>query len=111
MMNKEECKHNLKELFKILNTLKTPAFSENAEISGLVESIIELDPYYAGMASSVAEGGKINVKKLYNLEELKAQIEKTLPITKADLDIYNHCKEYCAVFCKIDDQLKIICKN
>lgn len=101
MIQSERYRLNLKKLFKDLECLKRPTFPDSDDLAELVELIIELDPYYAGLASSVAEGTRINVAQLYDLNELKSKAKMIIPKSFSEEEIYKQCNTYINLFNQI----------
>lgn len=60
----------LKVLFNQLVKTPLPQFTDNEKLDNLIEDLIETDAYYAGLASSVINGGKIHKNELIKIPQL-----------------------------------------
>lgn len=101
-MNRDENIKKLKDLYGGMRQLKIPSFSSNQRLSDMVETIIELDPYYAGLALSVSEGSRISKSELCNLDEVLALFVEIEIQNEKDREIYGLCKIYLDYFSQIN---------
>ncbi len=105
-MNQQTNMKKLKDLYFKIKQLSPPPFSGNQLLSDVVETIIELDPYYAGLALTVSESGKVLSPELYKLDNLLSMLNKVELENEMDREIYNQCKVYLDCFSQINSLLK-----
>jgi hypothetical protein len=110
-MNKKETLKVLKNLYFEMERLKIPQNIENEQLSKWIDNFNELDPYYAGLALTVAEGGKVLVKELYDLGELKKKLNSIQVYKEQDKEILEKCKSYLMTIEKIDCLLRELSDN
>ena len=105
-MKKETGINHLKKMYEKLRAFKPPEFSDNEQLSNWIEAILEIDPYYAGLALTACEGGKISRQNLYNTKQLKKQLS-LIPINnKEEERILDKCKEYISIIDEINTALE-----
>ena len=104
-MNKNEELKELKSLYAKMQEFKFPKFPKNEILANWMDSIFELDPYYAGWALTVAEGGKISLRDLYDIKELKKYLNSIQIDNEEDLKILEECKCYLKILEQVDELL------
>lgn len=96
---------DLKNLFIQMSKLNMPPCSNNEALEAVAENIIELDAYYAGLALTVAEGGEISMKNLYNIDEIKNKLDQVKVDTLEDKKILEDCSVYLEIIDQINNLL------
>ena len=109
-MRFENEKRKLRELYSELGTLKIPQSTENEVLSSIIEKLLEMDSYYAGLALSAAGGTSIEKKQLYDINELKTKLRSISPLSSKDWEIYEVCKVFIDKLYEIDTILRYISK-
>jgi hypothetical protein len=110
-MHEQEARKTLKNLYFEMTNLKIPRNIENEQLLNWMEEINELDPYYVGLALSVAEGEKVLLKELYDLEPLKKSLSFIQIDREGDKQILETFKSYLQIIEKIDFLLRKIASN
>ncbi|MCE5318103.1 MAG: hypothetical protein LLG04_12190 [Parachlamydia sp.] len=106
-MNKNNDLNLLKNFYFEIERLNLPKFSvSNENLDQLVEKIVELDSYYAGLALTVSEGGVFEVKDLYNIKELFDLLQLIHPSSEEDRKILSDCQMFVNVIDQIDQLLR-----
>lgn len=96
----------LKNLFFKIEKAKFPDIPENELLANLIDNITDLDSYYAGLALTVSEGGKISLGDLYNIEELKKSLNSIQIQNEKDKKILEESKMYLETIDQIDRLLR-----
>lgn len=107
-MKKADVCSELKNLYKKLENLKLPQFSDNRSLNEVVENIAELDPYYAGLALSVSEGGNVLLRDLYDIDALKEKISSVKVTSDKEYAITKEFIFFANTLERINNLLKII---
>lgn len=101
-----EDKKKLKELYFDMMKMKLGTSCKNQELDDIIESICELDPYYAGLALTVSEGGKIHKKDLFDIESLKNKLNLIVIGDENDEAVLSQCCDFIRVINEIDSILR-----
>ncbi len=109
-MHFENEKRRLRELYRELGKLKILQSTDNEVLSSIIEKLLEMDSYYAGLALSAAEGTSIEKKQLYDIKELKNKLRSISPLSREDSEIYEVCKVFIDKLYEIDMTLRYISK-
>ncbi len=100
-------KENLKQLYLELTKRRTTKNSENQELDTITYRINELDAYYAGLALTASEGGKISLKSLYDIEELVELLKKISTFNQEDILLLEECRSFLKTLSQIDAMLRL----
>ena len=110
-MQKKEELQRLKNLYHELEKFKIPKCSKNEVLASWLDNVMELDAYYAGLALTASEGGKISSKDLYDIAKLKYSLNDIKSYSEEDKYILDECKSYLKIIEQIDFLLHDLSKN
>ena len=106
-MNKEEDRKNLKDLYFEFKQMKlSHHFVKNTDLADWIDDIMVLDAYYAGLALTVAEGGKIALSDLYNIEAYENSLNSIQVNDEEVVKILKYCNLYLNKLNQIDKLLR-----
>lgn len=80
-------------------------------MSNLIEELIEIDAHYAGLAYTVAHGGKVIRSDLIDLAGFGKLINLTKVNSDDELVTMNKCKERFEIIVEIDSILRNFCEK
>ncbi len=92
----------LYKLYSTLLEMRTLPCSNQDQLEDLGNKIMELDAYYAGLALTASQGGKINLGHLYDIGELNRQLIGIQITNTEDEHILNCCQKYLDTFNQIN---------
>jgi hypothetical protein len=110
-MDKKEAQKRAKEIYLELLNLKTPNFSKNKNLNELEEKILEIDPHYAGLALTLSEGGHVALSDLYDVQQIKEQLNRIHLNNAEDEKNFELCKQYIDTVESLDTLLRIVASN
>jgi hypothetical protein len=108
-MSKNEERKILKNLYLEMRQMKIPAFPNNESISNFIENIIELDSYYAGLALTAVEGGRVLINDLYAMGELRNTLNSIQAYDDEDKKALDECGLYFKKIEEVDQLLRKLC--
>jgi hypothetical protein len=110
-MHRQEDRKILKNLYFEMEKLKIPRNIDNQQLLNWTEHLIDLDPYYAGLALSVAEGDKVTLGELYDIESLRKSLNSIQINEEQDKEVFEICNYYLKIIEKIDGLLRKFAKE
>lgn len=111
MLLSELSRDRFKVLYYELKKAKTPKNAQSEVLEELIDSMQDLDAYYAGIALSTSEGAKIATTSLYDIDHLCEILEHIAQTENEDSALLLECRIFLKILKQINDLIKNPNKN